>query len=119
MRVKALAAAGIVALSVLSTAGVANADFSNCNKGNVCLWNLNDFHYMIKERDGGQAKITNLYKVANKASSWANRSYWKGCGYGGEFGRGDRILLGAYSKDRDMPPWSDNEISSWRTKRGC
>lgn len=121
MRIRSLIAGALVTAAAVAAPGVADAALSDCPSGHICLWGNNDYKWKIADRAAGSGTITNLGGDANnEMDSWANRSgTYRGCGYGGANGTGDRQTFNINSSDNNVAPWNSDEVSSWRTRYGC
>lgn len=120
MRVTSAMSAGLITFTFFAIAGTANAEFKDCDAGKMCLWGNNDYKWMLGEKPVDQP-IDNLYDDKdNEMDSWANRSSdWRGCMFGGHDGDGDKQLMRTLSSDDNVSPLNSDEVSSWRTRRGC
>lgn len=105
--------------TVLGTAHIAQAAYSDCNSGNVCMWGNNDFQWLIGERAGGSGRVNLSGDANNQMDSWANRSGYYAAGYGFYDGQGDCQTFSPYSYDSNVAPFNSDEVSSWRTNYGC
>jgi len=120
MRIKSAMSAGLITLTVFAVAGTANAGFEDCDPGKMCMWGNNDYKWRIGMKPVDQP-IDNLSgDKDNEMDSWANRSEeWNGCMFTGYDGVGEEQLMESNGQDDNVNPWNSDEVSSWRTRRGC
>ncbi|MBA3310897.1 MAG: peptidase inhibitor family I36 protein [Nocardioidaceae bacterium] len=111
---------------VLAAAGVggvqtAEAEFEDCNSGNVCMWGNNDYVWKIGERpkDGGVRSFDADSDRNDEMDSWANRTNLAAAAYSDAGGSGDCQTFHAASRDNNVAPWNSDEVSSWRTDQSC
>lgn len=103
----------------LGTARVTQAAFSDCYSGRVCMWGNNDFQWLIGNRSAGYG-VVNLYGDANnQMESWANRTGTHAAGYDGFDGYSNCQTFSKGGNDNNVAPWKADDVSSWRTDRGC
>jgi hypothetical protein len=119
MRPKGLAAVAVVLLSGVGVAVNAQAAFSECNANRSCMWGNNDFVFLIGERAPGGGLVNLTGDRNNQMDSWGNRTTVNSAGYDGAGGAGACQTFAAGSRDNNVAPWNSDEISSWRTDRGC
>lgn len=116
----ALLAFTLAATGVLGFTSTAEAAFSDCDPGKVCLWGNNDFLWLLEERTAGSTTIVNLNGESNnETDSWANRGTQTGAGFDNAGGSGDCINFTAGQSDNNLAFWNSDEVSAWRTKNAC
>jgi hypothetical protein len=120
MRIKKIAIITVLALTGLVAIAGAQASFSECNSGHVCMWGNNDFQWLIAERDEGNGLVNLSGERDNQMDSWANRgAYHNASGFGGQNGTGDCQTFAKGKSDNNVAFWNSDEVSSWRTNVGC
>lgn len=119
MRVKSLLIALAFAATAAGAAQTTQASFEQCASGRVCMWGNNDFQWLLGSRAPGYG-LWNLYGDANdEMDSWANRSGQNAAAYSGFDGYADCQTFWKGGNDNNVGPWNSDEVSSWRTDRGC
>ena len=108
-----------IVLTVIGVSGGAQAAFSDCDANRSCMWGNNDFVFLIGERAPGGGLVNLTGDANNQMDSWGNRTTVNSAGYGGANGTGDCQTFTAGSRDNNVAPWNSDEVSSWRTNRGC
>jgi hypothetical protein len=109
-----------LALAGASASGGVQAAFSDCNANRSCIWGNNDYVWMLSERPAGQGIETfHTTDKNNQMDSWGNRTSRNSSGYDGYLGGGDCQTFGFNSRDNNVSFWNSDEVSAWRTDRGC
>jgi hypothetical protein len=116
---KVVLATTLVALSGFSAAGGAQAAFSDCPSNRVCLWGNNDFVYLIAVKAPYEGLRSLSGDANNQMDSWGNRTGRNAAGYDYSNGTGDCQTFSAGSRDNNVNYWNSDEVSSFRTDRGC
>ena len=114
-----LAAIAVLAMTAGGVAVSAQASFSECNANRSCMWGNNDFVFLIGERAPGGGLVNLAGDRNNQMDSWGNRTTVNSAGYGSANGGGDCQTFTAGSRDNNVATWNSDEVSSWRTNRGC
>lgn len=120
MRTKKVLLIGLFLVGTsFGTVHIAQADFSDCSSGRVCMWGNNNFQWLIGSRSPGYG-VVNLYGDSNnQMDSWANRTSTNAAGYDGYDGYATCQTFWRGGNDDNVAPWNSDEVSSWRTNRGC
>jgi len=119
MRIKKIAIITILAPTGLVAIVGAQASLDQCNSNRVCMWGNNDFKWLIGERAPGGGLVNLSGDRNDEMDSWANRTVIDAAGYATSNGRGDCQTFGRISNNNNVSYWSSDEVSSWRTNRGC
>lgn len=119
MRIKSLLIALALVASAVGAAQTARASFEQCPSNEVCLWGNNDFLWFIAHRSSGGGVAALTGEANNQMDSWGNRSTRNAAGYGNSNGTGDCQTFAAGSRDNNVAWFNSDEVSSWRTDRGC
>lgn len=100
----------------------AQASLSQCTSTDTCIWGNNDFKWYLGSRNDGLGVGTLSGEANNEMDSWANRSSGSSAGYDDPTPDGDDDgcqTWSAVSNDNNVSPFNSDEVSSWRTNRGC
>ncbi|MBX5444090.1 MULTISPECIES: peptidase inhibitor family I36 protein [Sphaerobacter] len=119
MHKKSLLVALALALSSVAAAGSVQAELEECDSGHVCMWGNTDFNWLIGERPSGGGLVALSGAANNQMDSWANGSNTNAAGYDNWDGTGDCQTFHAFGRDNNVAFWNSDEVSSWRTNRGC
>lgn len=104
---------GVAAASDLSVQADA------CGANRVCIYKHNDFVTKMGERAPGNGTI-NVTAVANdEMSSWKNLTNTNASWFHDAGGEGRCVTMPQARSDNDINSYDDDELSSWRTSRGC
>jgi peptidase inhibitor family I36 len=118
-RRSAFAVAAVALTAAAATTG-AEATFSDCDPNRSCLWGNNDYIWMLSERAaGGGLQSFNGQDRNNQMDSWGNRTSTNSAGYDSTSGTGDCQTFKFGSNDNNVAFNNSDEVSSWRTNRGC
>lgn len=109
-----------LALAGAGASGGAQAAFSDCDPNRSCLWGNNDYVWLLSERQAGGGLLSfSGQDRNNQMDSWGNRTATPSAGYDGADGSGDCQTFEAGQRDNNVSFVNSDEVSSWRTNRGC
>jgi len=122
MRIRSIAAGGMLLGTVLAAPIAAHASLAQCTGSNMCVWGNNNYDWLLAAQAHGQGVI-DVFNDAkgenNQADSWQNRSNtYAGCLY---YGQGTSALLTMVkaSKDDNVSFTDSDKTSSMRTNGPC
>ncbi|GAB4107421.1 hypothetical protein GCM10028790_64400 [Micromonospora taraxaci] len=107
--------------AALGTSGAAVAGNPNlCADYNACIYASDNFIGLIdipRAKGGG---LRNVKSADNdKMDSWENRTVNHAAWYHDANGGGDCVLMHYRYEDDDINVFDSDELTSWRTDRGC
>ena len=106
-------AAGLVA------PGAASAMTDCGGTYNICIYDNNDWSGQLGRRAPGGG-VVNVSGTANdRMDSWTNGSGTNSAWYYDANGTGNCTTMAAHSSDPNINVFASDELTSWRTNRGC
>jgi len=105
--------------TMLAAGAAASATEPLCQRNRVCIFDGNDFAGLLGARRPG-GRLKNVSSTANdKTDSWKNRTRRNAAWYHDRGGEGDCTRMKRRSEDPNINFFDSDELSSWRTNRGC
>lgn len=91
-----------------------------CQANRACIYMDNDFSGLIDiPRPPGEGVRTVNAGDNDKMDSWENRTGTRAAWYDDAHGAGDCTNMNANTEDNNINVFASDELTSWRTDRGC
>lgn len=90
-----------------------------CQSSRVCIYDDNDFKAILGARGPGLGLRTVSADANDKTDSWKNRTSRSAAWYYDKGGKGKCTTMGPVSSEDNLGWQPSDELSSWRTNRGC
>ena len=121
MRKSAVLGIGLLGAAFLTTPSSSSAALSDCTGlSSTCLWANNDFGVYITGKTSNLGVSNLTASQEDRMDSWQNKSaLYNSAGYSGLSGNGDCQTFAKGQNDNNVNPFNSDEVSSYRTNRGC
>lgn len=119
MTIKKLIVVGAAAVGMLGLPGAASAGGADCDANRACIYDGNNFVGIIGERASGGGVVNVPSAFNDKMDSWENKTSIDAAWYYDVGGNGDCVEMDSLNEDNDINVFDSDELSSWRTDRGC
>lgn len=120
MKAARLAIATTMIAAATSVTAITAADASDaCGANRACLYGNNDYKWKLSERAPGYGLYNLTSGVNDEMDCWINLTRTNAAGYEYANGGGDCQTFAWCSRDNNVNFANSDEVSSWRTNRGC
>lgn len=116
------ALAGIVGSIGLVTASQSIASAADgCDSNRVCIFDDNDFKNRLGQRPAGEGRKDMSSTLNDRMDSWKNRTSTNAAWYYNFIDENSDNCrnMNKNSSDDNINVFNSDELSSWRTNRGC
>lgn len=91
----------------------------DCDANRACIYDGNGFVGIIGERAAGGGVVNVPSSYNDKMDSWENKTNTDAAWYYNANGGGNCREMDSLSEDSNVNVLNSDELSSWRTDRGC
>jgi len=105
--------------TMLAAGAAVSAGEAPCPKNKVCIFDGNDYSGLLDSRRPG-GRLRNVSSAASDGmDSWINQTKKNAAWYHDINGKGNCHDMKRMSRDPNINFFASDELSSWKTNRGC